>query len=134
MINVRFFFTDPCCELSKYYAQMIPALCQKYDIEIEPICKPAAEYETDEYFELDLPMAVAVMVGGEIVAEGQKVGQYKLESVICRHLGLPAPKFDKRALYEFFRATLVWMNRRRKKWKARNVGKRAEKLRLVKTS
>ena len=41
---------------------------------------------TDEYFELDLPVAPAVMVGDEIVVEGTDVSRRKLEAVICRHL------------------------------------------------
>jgi hypothetical protein len=67
---------------------MIPVLGEKYDIEIETMSKPQAEYMTDEYFELDLPIAPAVMVGEEIVVEGSDVAQDKLEVVICRHLGL----------------------------------------------
>lgn len=64
---------------------------QKYDFELEYISKPIAEYQTDEYFELDLPTAPAVMVGEEIVVEGSDVAEDKVETVICRHLGLPAP-------------------------------------------
>jgi hypothetical protein len=133
MLKVRFFLTDPYCKLSEHYALMIPRLDQKYDIEIETICKTAAEYETDEYFELDLPMAPGVMVGEEIVAEGRKISEYKLESAICRHLELPAPAIDKRVIYEFFRAILVRMNQRRKKWKAQNLLPRTGKLSLLKT-
>ena len=36
---------------------MMPRLGAKYDIDIETISKPIAEYQTDEYFELDLPAA-----------------------------------------------------------------------------
>lgn len=72
---------------------MMPRLGDKYkDIEIEVISKPIAEYQTDEYFELDLPVAPAVMVGDEIVVEGSNVSQEKVESVICRRLGLPEPE------------------------------------------
>ena len=67
---------------------MMPRLGQKYEIEVETISKPIAEYQTDEYFELDLPTAPAVMVGEEIVAEGADVPEDKLAAVICRHLGL----------------------------------------------
>ena len=70
---------------------MIPRLGQKYDIEIETIAKPKEEYLTDEYFEFDLPVAPAVMVGEEIVAEGTDVSEIDLEKVICRHLDLPEP-------------------------------------------
>ena len=64
---------------------------QKYHFECEVISKPIAEYQTDEYFELDLPTAPAVMVDEEIVVEGSDVSEHKLETVICKHLGLPEP-------------------------------------------
>jgi hypothetical protein len=68
---------------------MMPRLGSKYEIEIEVISKPKAEYQTDAYFELDLPVAPAVMVGDEIVVEGSSITAEKAESVIRRHLGLP---------------------------------------------
>ncbi len=71
---------------------MLPRLGQKYRVECEIISKPIAEYQTDEYFELDLPTAPAVMVGDEIVVEGSDVDEDRLETVICMHLGLPAPE------------------------------------------
>ena len=50
---------------------MIPGLGEKYEVEIETIAKPKDDYMTDEYFELDLPVAPAVMVGGPVmVVEG----------------------------------------------------------------
>lgn len=67
---------------------MMPRLGQKYEIDVETISKPKAEYLTDEYFELDLPGAPAVMVGDEIVVEGSDVAEDKLEAVIRNHLGL----------------------------------------------
>jgi hypothetical protein len=78
---------------------MMPRLGQKYDIEIETTSKPIAEYQTDEYFELDLPAAPAVMVAEEIVVEGADVPEDKLEAVICRHLGLPPPEPKKKGLF-----------------------------------
>jgi hypothetical protein len=75
---------------------MMPRLGQKYAIEIETISKPIADYQTDEYFALDLPTAPAVMVGEEIVVEGADVAEAKLEAVICRRLGLPMPEPEKR--------------------------------------
>ena len=54
---------------------MMPRLGQKYAIEIETISKPIADYQTDEYFELDLPTAPAVMVAEEIVVEGSDVAE-----------------------------------------------------------
>ena len=67
---------------------MMPRLGEKYDIEIETISKPKEEYNTDEYFELDLPVAPAVMVGEEIVVEGSDVSEEDLHAVIRRHLGM----------------------------------------------
>jgi len=68
---------------------MMPRLGKKYDIEIETISKPKEEYMTDEYFELDLPVAPAVMVGDEIIVEGTDISNKKLEAAIRRHLDLP---------------------------------------------
>ena len=60
----------------------MPRLGAKYDIEMEIIEKPKDEYMTDEYFELDLPVAPAVMVGDEIVVEGSDISRRKLEAAI----------------------------------------------------
>jgi hypothetical protein len=79
---------------------MTLGLGQKYEIEIETIAKPKDEYVTDEYFELDLPVAPAVMVGDEIVVEGTDVSEVDLEKVICRHLGLPEPELRKKGFFE----------------------------------
>ena len=79
---------------------MMPRLGQKYAIEIETISKPIADYQTDEYFELDLPTAPAVMVGDEIVVEGADVAEDQLEVVICRQLGLPPPMAEKKGFWK----------------------------------
>jgi hypothetical protein len=80
---------------------MMPRLGEKYkDIEIEVTSKPIAEYQNDEYFELDLPVAPAVMVGDEIVVEGSNVSQDKVETVICRCLGLPEPEPEKKGIFD----------------------------------
>lgn len=76
----------------------MPRLGEKYDIEIEIISKPREEYNTDEYFELDLPVAPAVMVGEEILVEGTDVSDEKLDAVICKHLGLPPPDPKKKGI------------------------------------
>lgn len=77
---------------------MMPRLGDKYDIETEVISKPRAEFNTDEYFALDLPVAPAVMVGDEIVVEGSDIAEEKLEAAICRHLGLPEPEPPKKGI------------------------------------
>jgi hypothetical protein len=77
---------------------MMPRLGATYPIEIEVTSKPIADYQTDEYFELDLPVAPAVMVGDEIVVEGSGISGDELEAAICRHLGLPEPAARKKGI------------------------------------
>jgi hypothetical protein len=61
---------------------MMLRLGAKYDIEMETIEKPKDEYMTDEYFELDLPVAPAIMVGEEIIVEGTDISKKELEAAI----------------------------------------------------
>jgi hypothetical protein len=77
---------------------MMPRLGTTYPIEIDVTSKPIADYTTDEYFELDLPVAPAVMVGDEIVVEGSGISEEKVESAICRHLGMPEPTARKKGI------------------------------------
>ena len=78
---------------------MLPRLGEKYkDIEIEVMSKPVAEYQNDEYFELELPVAPAVMVADEIVVEGANISQDKVEKVICRCLGIIEPEPEKKGI------------------------------------
>jgi hypothetical protein len=70
----------------------MPRLGEKYPVEIDIISKPKSEYETDEYFALDLPVAPAVMVGDDIAVEGSDISDHDLETCICRKLGLPEPQ------------------------------------------
>ena len=86
MLKVRFFLNEPNGNPWKHFKKMMPGLGAKYDIDIETIAKPKADYMTDEYFELDLPVAPAVMVGEEIVVEGSDVSEEELESVIRKYL------------------------------------------------
>jgi hypothetical protein len=76
---------------------MLPRLGSKYPLEFEVTSKPKADYQTDAYFELDLPLAPAVMVAEEIVVEGSDIAEDKLEAAICRHLGLPEPEAKMRS-------------------------------------
>ena len=95
MLQVKFFLNEPNGKPWKHFKKMMPGLGDKYEIKIESLSKPKADYLTDEYFELDLPVAPAVMVGDEIIVEGADVSQEKLESAICTHLGLPEPTVSK---------------------------------------
>lgn len=65
----------------------MPRLGTKYSIEIEVLSKPRAEYQTDGYFQMNLPVAPAVMVEEEIVTEGEDVSETALEACIRRYLG-----------------------------------------------
>ena len=65
---------------------MMPRLGTKYDVTIEIMSKPKAEYQTDEYFALDLPVAPAIMVNNEIVVEGGNISQEEVEACIRRQL------------------------------------------------
>ena len=78
---------------------MMPRLGVKYPIEIEVTSKPIAAYQTDEYFELDLPVAPAVMVGDEIVVEGSGISEEKVEAVIRQQLGLAEPASRKKSIF-----------------------------------
>jgi len=68
---------------------MSSRLGAEYPIEIETISKPRAEYQTEEYMELDLPRAPAIMVGDEVVVEGSDVAEGKVVAEIRRQLNLP---------------------------------------------
>ena len=78
----------------------MPRLGKTYNIEVEVTSKPKAEYGTDEYYELDLPVAPAVMVGDTIVTEGKDVEEIEIEKEICRQLGLPAPDSGKKGIID----------------------------------
>jgi hypothetical protein len=76
----------------------MPRLGQKYELEVEVLSKPIAEYNTDEYFELELPVAPAIMVDDKIVVEGSDVSEEKLENAIRAKLGLEAIVIEKKGV------------------------------------
>ena len=78
---------------------MMPRLGTKYDIDIEVNSRAKAEYLTDEYFVLDLPVAPAIMVGDEIITEGKDADDHTVEAAICRHLGLPVPELERKGYF-----------------------------------
>lgn len=76
----------------------MPRLGEQYDIEIETISKPPSEYNTDEYFELDLPVAPAIMIGDDIITEGSDISDEKVETAICEQLGITPPEPKKKGI------------------------------------
>ena len=75
----------------------MPRLGATYDIEIEVISKPKADYLTDDYFALDLPVASAVMVENEILIEGKDIDDPRSRwpsaaGSACRNPGLNRKK------------------------------------------
>lgn len=78
----------------------MPRLGKTYDIEIGVTSRPKSEYGTDEYYELDLPVAPAIMVGDTIVTDGKDIKDIEIENEICRQLGLPAPEPGKKGIIE----------------------------------
>ena len=78
---------------------MLPRLGGTYELGLEKRSQPKAEYHTDAYYALDLPVAPAIVVEDEIVVEGKDISEEELEAAIRRHLGLPAlPPAEKKGL------------------------------------
>ena len=79
--------------------EVLPRLGGTYEMDVETRSQPKAEYHTDAYYALDLPVAPAIMVEDEIVVEGKDIGEEELEAAIRRRLGLPElPPSGKRGL------------------------------------
>ena len=79
---------------------MMPRLGEKYDIEIEIISKPREAFKRNEYLKLNLPVAPAIMVDEEILVEKSDISEEKLESVICKYLGLSPPEHRKKGIFD----------------------------------
>lgn len=69
-------------------------------MEIKTTSKPFKEYRTEEYAKLGLPMAPAIMIDDDLVVQGCDIDEKKLESAICRHLGLPEPEPQKKGIMD----------------------------------
>ncbi len=86
-----------------HFDDMMPRLGAKYDVDVQVISKPRAEYKTDTYTQLGLPAAPAIMVGDEVLVQGADLSEEKLESVICSRLGLPVPEPQKKGFFDRLR-------------------------------
>jgi hypothetical protein len=67
----------------------MPRLGEKYEMEVETVAKSREEYQSEAYQASGLPAAPAVIVDGEVAAQGPEISAEKIETVIRRHLGLP---------------------------------------------
>jgi hypothetical protein len=81
---------------------MAPRLGEQYDIEIEIVSKPFAEFRTDEWAETDLPCAPAIMVGEEVVAEGSDIKEEMIVTEIRKQLGMPPLEPEKKGILDRF--------------------------------
>lgn len=77
---------------------MSSRLGAEYPLEIETTSKPRSEYQTEEYMELDLPRAPAIMVGDEVVVEGSDVAEDKVVAEIRKQLDMPPLEPEKKGV------------------------------------
>jgi glutaredoxin len=65
---------------------MMPRLGEKFDIEIEVISKPRAEYKSGKYIASGLPKAPAIMIDDKVIVEGRDIKEEKLVTAIKQQL------------------------------------------------
>jgi hypothetical protein len=65
---------------------MIPRMGKKYDIDIEVISKPRAEYTSGVHIAGGLPKAPAIMIGDKVIVTGSDIEEEKLISAIKQQL------------------------------------------------
>ncbi len=65
---------------------MIPRMGKKYDIDIEVISKPRAEYTSGVHIAGGLPKAPAIMIGDKVIVAGRDIGEQALETAINQQL------------------------------------------------
>jgi len=65
---------------------MVPRVGEKYGIEVEIISKRREAYQSEEHAKLGLPVAPAIMIGDEVIAQGKDISEEEFETVIRRHL------------------------------------------------
>ena len=66
---------------------MVPGLGKKFDIDIEIVEKPRADYGTEAYSRAGLPAAPAIAAGGEVIVQGKDIEEAELEKAISGFLG-----------------------------------------------
>ena len=86
MQKLRVFLNEPNGKTCGHFKEMLPRLGEKLGLEVETVARPRAEYQTMAYAELGLPRAPAIMLGGEVMAEGRDLEEAELEKLIRRQL------------------------------------------------
>jgi hypothetical protein len=71
-----------------HFKEMIPGLGEKYGINVEVISKPREEYASAAYSKVGLPIAPAIMIGEQVLAEKADITLDKLELAIQKALGM----------------------------------------------
>lgn len=66
---------------------MMSGLDKKYPVQINVVSKPFSEYRNLKYQESKLPVAPAIMIGQEVLVQGQDIQQHDLEKAIRARLG-----------------------------------------------
>ncbi len=77
---------------------MSSSLGAEYPIEIEMISKPQAEYQSDEWADLDLPAAPAIMIDDEVIVEASDIPEERLIAAIRQNLGMPMLEPQKKGI------------------------------------
>ena len=60
----------------------MPGLGEKYELDIEVILKPRAEFQSAAYAASGLPKAPAIVIDGETIVAGKDIGEDELETAI----------------------------------------------------
>lgn len=79
---------------------MASGLGAEYPVEVEIVSKPKAEYQSDEWADLDLPCAPAIMIDDDVLIEGSDVSEEKIVAVIRQNLGMPPLEPEKKGIME----------------------------------
>jgi hypothetical protein len=74
-----------------HFSEIIPGLRDKYKskVEIEITSKTREDYRSNDHAKLGLPVAPAIMVGDEVIAQSCDQAEEKIDRAIRRQLGLP---------------------------------------------
>lgn len=65
---------------------MMPRLGKNLKLVVEASSRPRVEYQSSEYARLGLPKAPAIMIGNEVLVEGQDIEEAEIEKRVRRWL------------------------------------------------